>query len=178
MKIVEAVVKEERQKRNDHFAQQCKSKLWFCKKCKTTGRKERICEVASQRRTARNGTERRRSRQNSDNSKNRGNKKTIRSSEKHVKIANATAEVNQSFLLDTGSDITLLNEDVCRSMGAPKLENTSVVVKNASGTSMKIHGKLWCEFEIKGSKSEGCAYVTPHISLLGSEWIQKNKDMS
>ncbi|KIH64333.1 reverse transcriptase [Ancylostoma duodenale] len=118
----------------------------------------------------------------------------MRSSGKHVrgkKIANATAEVNSTrmyveakvnhrpvSLLDTGSDITLLNEDVWRSMGAPKLEKTNVVVKNASGSFMKIHGKLWCEFEIKGSKSEGYAYVTPHSSLLGLEWIQKNEDMS
>ncbi|KIH44127.1 hypothetical protein ANCDUO_25858, partial [Ancylostoma duodenale] len=201
VKTVQAAVKEERQKREcwnccgDHFAQQCKSKPWFCKKCKTTGHRERFCEVAKQRRTARNGSEGRSSRQNSDNSRNRGKKKTMRSSGKHVrgvKIANATAEVNStrmyveakvnqrpvSFLLDTGSDITLLNEDVWRSTGSPKLENTNVVVKNASGSSMKIRGKLWCEFEIKGSRSEGYAYVTPHNSLLGLEWIQKNEDMS
>ncbi|KIH67534.1 hypothetical protein ANCDUO_02136 [Ancylostoma duodenale] len=194
VKTVEAAVKEERRKREcwnccgDHFAQQCKSKPWFCKQCKKIGHKERFCELANRRRTAGKGSEGRRSRQNSDNSRNRGNKKTIRSSGKHVcgvKIANATAEVNStrmyveakvnqhpvSFLLDTGSDITLLNEDVWRSMGSPKLENTNVVVKNASGSSMKIHGKLWCKFEIKGSRSEGNAYVTPHNSLLGLEWI-------
>ncbi|KIH67346.1 integrase core domain protein [Ancylostoma duodenale] len=201
VKNVEAAVKEERQKREcwnfcgDHFAQQCKSKLWFCKNCKTTGHKERFCEVANQRRTTRSGSEGRRSRQNSDNSRNRGNKKTRRFSGKHVrgvKIANVTAEVNSTrmyveagvnqhpmnFLFDTGSDITVLNEDVWRSMGAPRLEKTNVVVKNASGSSVKIHGKLWCEFKIKGSRSEGYAYVTPHNSLLGLEWIQKNEHMS
>ncbi|KIH64218.1 hypothetical protein ANCDUO_05475 [Ancylostoma duodenale] len=121
---------------------------WYCKKCKRTGHKEKFCDIASQKKVAGNGSEGRRSRQNSDNNRNRGNKKTIRSSGKHVrgvKIANATAEVNSTrmyvearvnqhpvnFLLDTGSDITLLNEDVWRSMGAPKLENTNVVVKNA-----------------------------------------------
>ncbi|KIH59896.1 integrase core domain protein [Ancylostoma duodenale] len=162
---------------------------------KKNSHKERFCEVANQGRTARSGSEGRRSRRNSDNNKNRVNRKTMQSSGKHVrgvKIANATVEVNStrmyvearvnqhpvSFLLDTGSDITLLNEDVWKSMGAPKLENTSVVVKNASGSSMKIRGKLWCEFEIKRPRSEGYAYVTPHNSLLGLEWIQKNEDMS
>ncbi|EYC39459.1 hypothetical protein Y032_0656g1237 [Ancylostoma ceylanicum] len=130
VKTMEAAVKEKRQKREcwnccgDHFAQQCKSKPWFCKQCKKTGHRERFSEVANRRQAAGNGCEGRRSRQNSDNRKS---KKTIRSSGKHVrgvKIANATAEVNStrmyvearvnhhpvSFLLDIGSDITLLNE--------------------------------------------------------------------
>ncbi|EYC07816.1 hypothetical protein Y032_0068g143 [Ancylostoma ceylanicum] len=201
LKTVEAAAREQRRRRGcwnccgDHFAQQCKSKPWFCKKCKKTGHKEKFCDIASQKRAAENGKEGRRSRQNSGNGRNRGGKNTTQFSRKHVrgvKIANATAEVNStrmyvearvnqhpvSFLLDTGSDITLLNEEVWRSMGAPKLEKTSVVVKDASRSSMKIHGKLWCEFEIKESRSEGYAYVTPHNSLLGLEWIQKNEDLS
>ncbi|KIH56932.1 retroviral aspartyl protease, partial [Ancylostoma duodenale] len=200
VKTVEAAVKEKRQKRGcwnccgDHFAQQCKSKPWFCKQCKKTGHKERFCDVANRGKAAVKGSERRRTRQSNDNNRNRGNKKTIRSSRKRargVKIANATAEVNSTrmyvevkvnqhpvdFLLDTGSDITLLNENVWRSMGAPKLENTNVVVRNASGSSMRIRGKMWCEFEIKGSQSEGYAYVMPHNSLLGLEWIQKNENI-
>ncbi|EYC38385.1 hypothetical protein Y032_0721g1828 [Ancylostoma ceylanicum] len=160
VKTVEAAAKEERRRREcwnccgDHFAQQCKSKPWFCKRCKRTGHKEKFCDIASQKKAAGNGSGGRRSRQNSDN---RRNKRTVRSSGKHVrgvKIANATAEVNStrmyvearvnqhpvSFLLDTGSDITLLNENVWRNMGSPKLENTSVVVKNASGRFMASYG--------------------------------------
>ncbi|EYC36161.1 hypothetical protein Y032_0928g3081, partial [Ancylostoma ceylanicum] len=99
VKTVEAAVKEDRRKREcwnccgDHFAQQCKSKPWFCKQCKKTGHKERFCEVANRRKAAENGSEGRRSRQNSDN---RRKKKIMQSSRKHVrgvKIANATAEV-------------------------------------------------------------------------------------
>ncbi|VDL77978.1 unnamed protein product [Nippostrongylus brasiliensis] len=81
------------------------------------------------------------------------------------------------FLLDTGSDITLLNDKIWRQMGAPKLERTNVVVKNASGSEMKIHGKLRCEFEMKGHRTEGYAYVTPYNSLMGLEWIQANEEM-
>ncbi|KIH69599.1 hypothetical protein ANCDUO_00043, partial [Ancylostoma duodenale] len=61
VKTVEAAMKEERRKRErwnccgDHFAQQCKSKPWFCKQCKKTGHKEMFCELANRRKTAGNG---------------------------------------------------------------------------------------------------------------------------
>ncbi|VDL80195.1 unnamed protein product [Nippostrongylus brasiliensis] len=81
------------------------------------------------------------------------------------------------FLLDTGSDITLLNEKVWKQMGAPSLEKTNVMVRNASGNLMKIYGRLRCEYEMKGHKAQGYAYVTPFNSLMGLEWIQCNEEM-
>ncbi|PIO73968.1 hypothetical protein TELCIR_04039 [Teladorsagia circumcincta] len=82
------------------------------------------------------------------------------------------------FLLDTGSDITLLNEKIWRKMGSPTLEKTNVVVKNASGDQMKAHGKLRCKIKMKGIKTEGYAYVTPYNSLMGLEWIRGNEEMA
>ncbi|KIH57433.1 reverse transcriptase [Ancylostoma duodenale] len=175
VKTVEAAIKQERQKREcwnccgDHFARQCKCKPWFCKKCRKTGHKEKFCDVANQRKTAGNETKGRRSRQSNDNNSNRENKKTIRSSRKRVrgvKIANATGEVNSTrmyvkvkvnqhpvdFLLDTGSDITLLNENVWKSMGAPKLENTNVV-KNEN---MSYHMQMMVA-EVKADQNGGAA---------------------
>ncbi|PIO65310.1 hypothetical protein TELCIR_13028 [Teladorsagia circumcincta] len=82
------------------------------------------------------------------------------------------------FLLDTGSDITLLNEKTWKKMGSPTLEKTNVVVKNASGDRMKVYGKLRCVIEMKGIKTEGYAYVTPYNSLMGLEWIRGNEEMA
>ncbi|PIO54945.1 hypothetical protein TELCIR_23680 [Teladorsagia circumcincta] len=82
------------------------------------------------------------------------------------------------FLLDTGSDITLLNEKTWKKMGSPTLEKTNVVVKNASGDRMKVYGKLRCMIEMKGIKTEGYAYVTPYNSLMGLEWIRGNEEMA
>ncbi|KAK6054064.1 retroviral aspartyl protease [Cooperia oncophora] len=123
----------------------------------------------------------------SRNRNNRGPRKQVRI----VKIANAAVQANSSrvyidavvnnysvkFLLDTGSDITLLNEKIWKKMGSPALEKTNIVVKNASGDTMKIYGKLKCKITMKGVTTEGDAYVTPHNSLLGLEWIRANENL-
>lgn len=112
-----------------------------------------------------------------DNSKSKENRKRIRSSGKHIRGDRKCYGGNEFHTNVRGSqgeptfselyarhwiDITSFNENVWRSMHAPRLEKTNTVVKNASGICMKIHGKIWCEFEIRGSQSEGYAYVTPH----------------
>ncbi|VDP26604.1 unnamed protein product, partial [Heligmosomoides polygyrus] len=127
-------------------------KPWFCKKCKISSHREKFCDVASQKKT----TER---------AKN--SHKNFRHSDKrnHIKV---------EFLLDTGSDITLLNQNLWKKMGSPKLEKTNVIVKNASGDVMQIEGRLKCTIEMKGKNSEGYAYVTPYNSLMGLEWLQNN----
>ncbi|VDL83597.1 unnamed protein product [Nippostrongylus brasiliensis] len=172
----------------NHYVRQCQAKPWFCKKCKKIGHKEKYCE------DARRGTDRRSSStERRRNSRDRI-RKTKTGAKRHVqvtRIANGALDVNATrmyveavvnnhkveFLLDTGSDITLLNEKVWKQMGAPSLEKTNVLVKNASGNLMKIYGRLKCEYEMKGHKAQGYAYVTPFNSLMGLEWIQSNEEM-
>ncbi|PIO52816.1 hypothetical protein TELCIR_25873, partial [Teladorsagia circumcincta] len=121
-----------------------------------------------------------------------GSRRAPRKQVRTVRIANAALEANPHrmyvnavvnncairFLLDTGSDITLLNEKTWKKMGSPSLEKTNVVVKNASGDQMKVFGKLRCKIEMKGIKTEGYAYVTPYNSLMGLEWIRGNEEMA
>ncbi|VDO53234.1 unnamed protein product [Haemonchus placei] len=146
-----------------HYARECKKKLWFCKKCWTSGHREKFCEVAYQKGTAKRSRTSKRSHHRNDKKKHskQDTKRHVRCS----KISNASANVSTTrmyvevvvnkhsvgFLLDTGSDITLLNEDVWKKMGFPKLEKTNITVKNASGDRMKIRGKL--KIRLRGTVS-------------------------
>ncbi|KAK5971408.1 Retroviral aspartyl protease, partial [Trichostrongylus colubriformis] len=194
-KIVESTVKEDQRATDcwncegNHYAKQCKRKPWFCKKCRTSGHREKFCDVANQAKAAKHTKTSERSHPGSNKTKHA--KKPSRRHIRFTKISNASASVNASrmyikavvndqpvsFLLDTGSDITLLNENVWKKMGSPQLEKANVTVKNASGDRMKIRGRLKCTVEMKGIKSVGYAYVTPYNSLMGLEWIQNNEDM-
>ncbi|KAK6060618.1 hypothetical protein COOONC_01721 [Cooperia oncophora] len=197
MKLVEATSRPRRLEGNSKngptivLSGMANTKPWFCKKCRKVGHKERFCDTLRQKKTA-SRTEATQKTQHtkekfSGNRNNRGPRKQVRI----VKIANAAVQANSSrvyidavvnnysvkFLLDTGSDITLLNEKIWKKMGSPALEKTNIVVKNASGDTMKIYGKLKCKITMKGVNTEGEAYVTPHSSLLGLEWIRANENL-
>ncbi|KAK5984143.1 Peptidase A2 domain-containing protein [Trichostrongylus colubriformis] len=119
----------------------------------------------------------------SSNREGKGRRKAPRRQVRTVQISNAAVEANcprvyvdtlvnnyhVRFLLDTGSDITLLNEKTWKKMGSPVLERTNIVVKNASGEQMKIHGKLKCKIKMRDAETDGYAYVTPYNSLIGLE---------
>ncbi|KAK6057989.1 hypothetical protein COOONC_04442 [Cooperia oncophora] len=138
MKLVEATSVQKRKEiecwncEGNHRASGCQAKPWFCKKCRKVGHKERFCDTLRQKKTA-SRTEATQKTQHtkekfSRNRNNRGPRKQVRI----VKIANAAVQANSSrvyidavvnnysvkFLLDTGSDITLLNEKIWKKMGS------------------------------------------------------------
>ncbi|KAK6058544.1 retroviral aspartyl protease [Cooperia oncophora] len=196
MKLVEATSVQKRKEiecwncEGNHRASGCQAKPWFCKKCRKVGHKEKFCDSYEKRRLR---VAQRRRRKLSILKRSSQEKITEAREKKYevVKIANAAVQANSSrvyidavvnnysvkFLLDTGSDITLLNEKIWKKMGSPALEKTNIVVKNASGDTMKIYGKLKCKITMKGVTTEGDAYVTPHNSLLGLEWIRANENL-
>ncbi|PIO66676.1 zinc knuckle [Teladorsagia circumcincta] len=171
-----------------HYARQCKSKPWFCKKCRKTGHKEKFCDSVREKKP---DEDEKTKKTQSSNREKKERRKAPRRQVRTVEIANAALEANcpriyidalvnnydVKFLLDTGSDITLLNEKTWKKMGSPVLERTNVVVKNASGEHMKIYGRLRCKIKMKGVETEGYAYVTPYNSLIGLEWIRANEEM-
>nr|CDJ97482.1 RNA-directed DNA polymerase (reverse transcriptase) and Integrase domain containing protein [Haemonchus contortus] len=194
-KTVEAAIVEKRNEiecfncEGNHYARQCKSKLWFCKKCRKTGHKEKFCDILRRKKpVVQDETTKKVWKRNREA---KGGRKAPRRQVRTVEIANAAIEadcprvyidavVNNCdvrFLLDTGSDITLLNENTWKKMGSPVLERTNIVVKNASGENMKIYGKLKCQIKMKGVETKGYAYVTPYNSLIGLEWIRANEEM-
>ncbi|XGW20244.1 hypothetical protein V3C99_003783, partial [Haemonchus contortus] len=134
-----------------HYARQCKSKPWFCKKCRKTGHKEKFCDILQQKKPGPQG-ERTKKMRNS-NREGKGRRGAPRRQVRTVQILNAAQISNAAleanclrlyidavvnnyevrFLLDTGSDITLLNEKTWKRMGSPAFERSNIVVKNASG---------------------------------------------
>ncbi|KAL6741571.1 hypothetical protein Aduo_014810 [Ancylostoma duodenale] len=73
-----------------------------------------------------------------------------------------TAKVNEHQIesqLDTGSGITSLNVDEWKRLGSPKLKDTSLVVKDACGNQMKVHGELMRQARLKSAVGEGKCYV-------------------
>ncbi|KAK5977729.1 Retroviral aspartyl protease [Trichostrongylus colubriformis] len=167
----------------NHYARQCKYKPWYCKKSRKTGHKENFCDILQQKKPGAQEDATKKMRNSNREGKER--RKAPRRQVRTVQISNAAVEANcprvyvdvlvnnyqVKFLLDTRSDITLLNEKTWKKIP------TSIVVKNASGEHMKIHGKLKCKIKIKGVETDGYAYVTPYNSLIGLEWIRANEDM-
>ncbi|KAK5974611.1 Zinc knuckle, partial [Trichostrongylus colubriformis] len=194
-KTVEATTVEKRQEvecwncGGNHYARHCKSKPWYCKKCRKTGHKEKFCDILQQKKPG--AQEDATKKMRSSNREGKERRKAPRRQVRTVQISNAAVEANcprvyvdtlvnnyhVRFLLDTGSDITLLNEKTWKKMGSPVLERTNIVVKNASGEQMKIHGKLKCKIKMRDAETDGYAYVTPYNSLIGLEWIRANEDM-
>ncbi|KAK5978799.1 Zinc knuckle [Trichostrongylus colubriformis] len=131
-KTVEATTVEKRQEvecwncGGNHYARHCKSKPWYCKKCRKTGHKEKFCDILQQKKPG--AQEDATKKMRSSNREGKERRKAPRRQVRTVQISNAAVEANcprvyvdtlvnnyhVRFLLDTGSDITLLNEETGR----------------------------------------------------------------
>ncbi|KER24112.1 hypothetical protein T265_08154 [Opisthorchis viverrini] len=77
--------------------------------------------------------------------------------------------------LDTGSDLTLISKRTWNEIGRPPVEPTKCIVRNASGGSLKLTGKLNCSVTFKGIHLSGTCYLTNYtgLDLLGLDWINE-----
>ncbi|KHJ85218.1 hypothetical protein OESDEN_15060 [Oesophagostomum dentatum] len=77
--------------------------------------------------------------------------------------------------LDTGADVTMISRKTWEHIGSPTLDRSTILVRTADGSAMKILGSFPAAFTIfdrhrRPTKGTGCCYVTESSELLGLEW--------
>ncbi|KER22688.1 hypothetical protein T265_09277 [Opisthorchis viverrini] len=77
--------------------------------------------------------------------------------------------------LDTGFDRTLISKRTRNVIGRPPVEPIKCTVRNASGGSLKLTGKLKFSVTFKGVQLNGTCYLTNYtgLDLLGLDWINE-----
>lgn len=161
-----------------HVSNECRAKRWQCGVCQKYGHKEVYCR----KRDREHGRVRSRSRERR-NVQQRRFTKNVHHVKTEVKNVRGFRKVivnghSVEFQLDTGSDITLLSVKEWKSMGEPKLSESDIIARNASGDVIELKGKLRCNFVIGDTKGSGNAYVTSGRSLLGLDWIRQHEGMA
>ena len=77
------------------------------------------------------------------------------------------------LLLDTGSDISIINEVTWKRIGCTKLEKTSKIAKGVSGKRLKFKGEFHCSVSLGSKTFSSKVSVVPGINscLFGIDWI-------
>ena len=77
------------------------------------------------------------------------------------------------LLLDTGSDISIIDEVTWKRIGCPKLEKTSKIAKGVSGKRLKFKGEFNCSVSLGSKTFSSKVSVVPGINccLFGIDWI-------
>ncbi|EFO91976.1 hypothetical protein CRE_11440 [Caenorhabditis remanei] len=148
----------------NHWVRDCEHKKVTCSYCKKPGHLEKCCR-----------------------NKNRENKspkvKTVYIGAASIDGAERIyrqVQINGhcvKMLLDTGADITLLSQNDWTALGRPKLEKPTIKVKSATHEPVKIFGSLHCKYMMNGRQESGVAFVSNTDTLLGRDWISKDKEL-
>ena len=78
-----------------------------------------------------------------------------------------------TLLLDSGSDISIIDEDTWKKIGRPKLRETSKMAKSVCGRKVEFKGELWCNISFNDQTYKTKVYVVPgkNTCLFGVDWI-------
>ena len=76
------------------------------------------------------------------------------------------------LLLDTGSDISSINEQTLKKIGIPPLKNTEKVALGVSRGRLNFKGEINCNVSfIKKTFKSKVYELTATINLFGTDWI-------
>ncbi|VDL64136.1 unnamed protein product [Hymenolepis diminuta] len=74
--------------------------------------------------------------------------------------------------VETGSDITIVSNEVWKTLGSSKLDTVPFKVSSASGDAVQLSGVMKCGTTFKGKTTVTVCYVADRdINLLGLDWI-------
>lgn len=83
----------------------------------------------------------------------------------------------QHAIIDTGSAVTIINQQLLKKIDHKKFFNNPKIHKSANCTSINIIGEIQLEVKIQGYKTSITADVAANLVtdlLLGNDWIQQN----
>nr|VZI48760.1 unnamed protein product [Spirometra erinaceieuropaei] len=76
--------------------------------------------------------------------------------------------------LDTVSDINIISERLCQSIGSPMMQQASESAKSACGGLVQLIGQLQCCVSFRGTKITVICYITKSdLSPLCLDWIEQ-----
>ncbi|GAB1605680.1 hypothetical protein Ahia01_000850300 [Argonauta hians] len=76
------------------------------------------------------------------------------------------------FLLDTGSELTVINEQTWRMIGSPVLRRTTKSARGVSGKKLNLKGEFSCNVSLLGKTFSATVCVLPgSTNLFGTDWI-------
>ncbi|BHF67669.1 hypothetical protein SprV_0301069700 [Sparganum proliferum] len=76
--------------------------------------------------------------------------------------------------LDTASDITVICERLCQSLGSPTMQQTSRSATSACGGLVQLIGQLQCCVSFRGTSITAICYITKSdLNLLRLDWIEQ-----
>ncbi|MBM6549408.1 reverse transcriptase domain-containing protein, partial [Streptococcus dysgalactiae] len=76
--------------------------------------------------------------------------------------------------LDTAADITIISEELWKSIGSPSVQPTNRVATSASGGDLRLTGLLHCCVSFNGNTIQGSRYLSrSNLNLLGLDWLEK-----
>ncbi|MGL5707389.1 MAG: aspartyl protease family protein [Aeromonas sp.] len=76
--------------------------------------------------------------------------------------------------LDTASNITIISQNLWRSLGEPSIEQTFKTATSACGGPVRLTGELHCCVSFHGTTISGSCFVsTANLNLLALDWLEQ-----
>lgn len=159
-----------------HYVRFCTYKNHQCTKCQNIGHKEGFCQKTSKTEPKAKlpACKRRRRYQNKGPRAN------------HILISKINYESHRKFItvkinnypvkiqIDTGSDISIISQEVWQIIGKPATTTTIHSAKNASGDILQLTSQFDCNITLNTETITATCYVSniKNLNLMGIDWIE------